>query len=263
MFKRIIFKKLHLSDINPRICGLKDYEPGESVSNRRIERYVLHYVTGGRGIYLVDDRRWEVEEGEIFVSHPGEATTYVSDREQPMSYIWVSFDCAPAFAELLQEDIIPAQWAKAIFVDILQCSESAVPEWAVCGGLYRFFVGLAQRQMGAEEIGRDYVGRAAHYIQTNLSEDIRVADLAADLGLSRSYFCRLFKTQLGVSPQEYLVLHRLERAAVLMTEQNLSQKEAALRVGYEDICTFSRMFKRKYGISPGEYVKSHRQKNVT
>ena len=227
--------------------------------NRCIQGYVLHYVTHGRGMYFVGDRSWHVEEGEIFVSHPGEATTYTSDRDTPMGYIWVSFDCAPAFAELLQGDIISAPWAKVIFTDILRCSESAVPEWAICAGLYQFFVGLAQRQIDPAEAGQDYVGRAVHYIQTNLSEEIRVADLAGDLGLSRSYFCRIFKEQLGQSPQEYLVTHRMERAAVLMTEQNLSQKEAALRVGYQDICTFSRMFKRKYGISPGEYVREYKK----
>lgn len=255
MFKRIILKDLRLSDLNPRICGYKNYEPGEEVGNRRIQGYVLHYVTQGRGVYLVGDRRWEVAEGEIFVSHPGESTTYISHKEHPMTYIWVSFDCAPTFAELLQEDIISAPWAKAIFAEMLRCSESAVPEWAICAGLYQFFVGLAQRRLTGEETGRDYVDRAVHFIQTNVSENIRVADLAADLGLSRSYFCRIFTKQMGQSPQEYLVSYRLEHAADLLTEQGLSQKEAALRVGYPDVCTFSRMFKRKYGISPGEYVK--------
>lgn len=255
MLKRVILKNLGLQDLKPRVYGIKDFESGETLHNRRIAGHVLHYVTHGQGIYLVGDRRWPVEEGEIFVSHPGETTTYVSDRENPMSYIWVSFDCTPVFADMLQTDIIAAPWAKNIFADMLRSSETAVPEWTICACLHQFFVGLAQRQAVHTNTETDYVNLAVHYIQSNFSEDIRIADLAADLGLNRSYFCRIFKEQMGVPPQEYLVTHRLETAAELLTELGLSQKEVILRVGYQDVSTFSRMFKRKYGMSPGEYVR--------
>ena len=259
MYKRVILKNLGLQDLNPRVCGVKDYEPGEMVHNRRIAGIVLHYVTHGKGLYLVGDRRWEVSEGEIFVSHPGESTTYISDEEHPMTYIWVSFDCAPTFGDMLQTDLISAPWAKTVFSEILRSGETAVPEWTVCACLHQFFVGLVQQQAVHRKTDTDYVNTAVHYIQSNFSEDIRIADLAADLGLNRSYFCRIFKEQMGQSPQEYLVSHRLERAAALLTGHGLSQKEVILRVGYQDVSTFSRMFKRKYGISPGEYVREYRK----
>lgn len=255
MFKRVILKNLGLQDLNPRVCGTKDFEPGEMVYTRRIAGHVLHYVTHGRGIHLVGDRSWPVEEGEIFISHPGETTTYISDRENPMGYIWVSFDCTPAFADMLQTDVISAPWAKTIFLEILRSSETAVPEWTICACLHQFFVGLVQRQAVHTNRDVDYVNLAAHYMQSNLPEDISISDLAADLGLNRSYFCRIFKEQMGQSPQAYLVSLRLETAAELLTEQGLSQKEVILRVGYHDVSTFSRMFKRKFGISPGEYVR--------
>ena len=255
MFKRVILKNLGLQDLNPKVYGIKDFEAGEVIHNRRIAGNVLHYVTHGRGMHLVGDRRWPVEEGDIFISHPGETTTYISDREAPMGYIWVSFDCTSAFSDLLRTDIISAPWAKTLFLEILRSSETAVPEWTVCACLHQFFVGLVQRQAVHRKTDIDYVNLAVHYIQSNLSEDIRIADLAADLGLNRSYFCRIFKEQMGLPPQEYLVMCRLEMAAELLMGHGLSQKEVILRVGYQDVSTFSRMFKRKYGMSPGEYVR--------
>ena len=258
MIKRVILKNLGLKDLQPRVYGIKDFEPGESVFNRRIEGYVLHYVTQGRGLYSEGTHNWPVEAGDIFISHPGEATVYTSDREQPMTYIWVSFDCNEEFAAYLEQPLITAPWAKSIFTDVLRSGETAVPEWTICACLHQFFVGLVQRQAVYTAPDTDYVNLAVHYIQNNLSEDIRIADLAADLGLNRSYFCRIFKEQMGVPPQEYLVTYRLETAAEFLTKQGFSQKEAALRVGYDDVCTFSRMFKRKYGISPGEYRKRNK-----
>lgn len=255
MYKRVILKNLGLQDLQPRVYGIKDFAPGESAFNRRIKGYVLHYVTNGQGLYSAGAHDWPVEAGDIFISYPGAATVYTSGREQPMTYIWVSFDCVEDFAAYLEQPVISAPWAKSIFFDILRSGETAVPEWTICAGLYQFFVGLAQRQAVHTMPEADYVNLAAHYIQNNLSEDIRIADLAADLGLNRSYFCRIFKEQMGLPPQEYLVSYRLETAAELLADQGLSQKEAALRVGYSDVCSFSRMFKRKYGIAPGEYVR--------
>ena len=117
-----------------------------------------------------------------------------------------------------------------------------------------------QRTFEIIEIGApdDYVSRAVNFIQTNYPDSIQIADIAADLGLSRNYFCRIFKQQMGLSPQEYLVSYRLTKAAELLVDRNISQKEAAMQVGYPDVCAFSRMFKRKYGVAPGTYVAEKR-----
>ena len=80
------------------------------------------------------------------------------------------------------------------------------------------------------------------------------------LGLNRSYFCRIFKQQLGVSPQDYIVSYRLEQAERLLTTSKLTQKEIALRVGYPDVYALSRMFKRRYGIAPGHFRALHMKK---
>ena len=141
----------------------------------------------------------------------------------------------------------------------MACSESAAPEWAICARLYDFFAELARRQPTEILPRDDYVSRAVNFIQTNYPDNIQIADIAADLGLSRHYFCRIFKQQMGLSPQEYLVSYRLDVAARLLLEQQISQKEAALQVGYPDVCAFSRMFKRKYGVAPGVYVTQQKR----
>ena len=63
----------------------------------------------------------------------------------------------------------------------------------------------------------NYVGQAVNYIESNDSQPMRVQDIASGLGLNRSYFCRLFRQQTGLSPQEYIVSCRLAKAAQFMT----------------------------------------------
>jgi len=258
LYRPILLRNLELDDIDPRVCGIHACKPGEVYPTHRIERHVLHFVTQGQGIYVADGKRYAVGPGDLFVSHPGYVTSYLADRQEPFTYIWVSFHCKECFARLLVRDVFSAPWARPMFSKIIGCHETAVPEWAVCTQLYEFFLQLAAKQAAPHVSHADYVSRAVDYMQSNYSAPIGIAELAADLGLSRSYFCRLFKAQTGLSPKEYLVSCRLEQAAILLTEHGLSQKEAAQQVGYNDVVTFSRMFRQKYGIPPGEFVRQTR-----
>ena len=263
MEKRVLLKNLQLIDINPRVCGTKSYEQRDYFPPHHIQRHVLHYVTKGKGRYLFNGQELPVREGDIFVCHPGYFTSYIPDPEDPFAYIWVSFDCAPSFAALMNREVFPAPWSRPIFEQMLSAGETAAPEWTVCARLYDFFAALAQQKPVTSPPPDDYVSRAVNFIQTNYSDSIQIADIAADLGLSRNYFCRIFKQQMGLSPQEYLVSHRLTVAANLLVDLGLTQKEAALQVGYPDVCAFSRMFKRKYGVAPGVYVAEARKNMQT
>lgn len=258
MFKPILLENRQLKDINPRVCGIHRCEPGEITPRHHIQRYVLHYVTQGKGTYLCNDRSYPVGSGDIFLSYRGYSTSYVAHESEPFTYIWVSFSCTEPFSTLLTEDVLHAPWAQAYFSRILKCQDTAVAEWAICSQLYGFFNELASRKNGKREHKEDYVNRAMNYIHANYPEELRVSEMAEDLGLSRNHFSRLFKARTGKSPQAYLVDYRMTKAVELLTREGFSQKETAYRVGYPDVYTFSRMFKRKYGMAPGVYVRSQK-----
>jgi len=254
MEKRVLLRDLKLTDINPQIFGVKSYNSNEKYPMHRIRRHVLHYVTNGRGTYLCNGQEHPVSMGDIFVCHPGYLVSYVPDAADPFSYIWVSFDCTAAFSGLLNRNVFSAVWAQNIFERLLQAGETSSPEWGICACLYAFFAELAQLSPSVVPQPDDYVSRAVSFIQTNYPDPIRISDIAADLGLSRNYFCRIFHEKTGMSPQQYLVSCRMTAAVGLLTDQGLSQKETALQVGYPDVCAFSRMFKRVFGEAPGAYV---------
>lgn len=92
--------------------------------------------------------------------------------------------------------------------------------------------------------------RAIAYINDLLGENIGLADMARELNLSQYYFCRLFKQSTGLSPYQYLIQQRVERAKQLLLQGNVSIADVASAVGFSDQSQLTRHFKRRFGITP-------------
>jgi len=83
-----------------------------------------------------------------------------------------------------------------------------------------------------------------------------IAGLAADHGLSPSAFRRAFRAASGLSPREWAIHARLEKARDLLADTRLSVGEIAERLGYRDVHFFSRQFARHTGLPPLAWRKS-------
>jgi AraC family transcriptional regulator len=82
------------------------------------------------------------------------------------------------------------------------------------------------------------------YINDALDQDIKLADLAQLLGMSQSHFSRLFKRSMGLSPHQYLLHQRVERAKQLLKYTNQSLVEIALACGFDSHSHLSRQFRQ-------------------
>jgi len=78
-----------------------------------------------------------------------------------------------------------------------------------------------------------------------------VADMASEMGTSRSVFAERFAELTHSTPQQYLGNLRMRLASQWISQDNLSLDEIADRLGYGSTASFSRAFKRMAGISPG------------
>lgn len=94
---------------------------------------------------------------------------------------------------------------------------------------------------------------AISFLQANLHRAITIAEVAQSVDLSRSRLSYLFKTQVGVSPFQYLKKARIERARELLETSIMSVKVIAAEVGYNDCTHFMRDFKKAYGSRPSEH----------
>jgi AraC family transcriptional regulator len=95
--------------------------------------------------------------------------------------------------------------------------------------------------------------RLTEWMAEHLSEDLELEQLAAQTGLSKFHFHRLFKAAVGVSPSRYHLNLRMEQAKRLLRETKQSIVAVGLEVGYANPSHFAQLFRRETGLSPSEY----------
>ncbi len=93
------------------------------------------------------------------------------------------------------------------------------------------------------------------YVQAHLREPIRLEELAALVFLSPYHFCRVFKRTTGLTPHQFVIQQRLERAVALLRCSGLNVSQVAESVGYASPTHFAQLLMRHTGRLPTEYLK--------
>jgi transcriptional regulator GlxA family with amidase domain len=93
-------------------------------------------------------------------------------------------------------------------------------------------------------------------MEENISQKINLQQIADSLNLSKFYFSKKFLQHTGVSPIRYFLELKIKHACKLLDESNISVKDVALQIGYDDPYYFSRLFKKIMGLSPTQYRQS-------
>lgn len=98
--------------------------------------------------------------------------------------------------------------------------------------------------------------KVREYIQKNLHQEIKLIELAAIAQMSPYHFLRLFKQTTHVTPHQYILQCRIEKAKFLLQQRQLSIAEIASRVGFCDQSHLSRCFKRSLGVTPRQFQQA-------
>ncbi len=103
-------------------------------------------------------------------------------------------------------------------------------------------------------LSRSHLKQSIDYIDAHLREEISLEEIANYIGLSRYYFCRLFKKSIGITPYQYIIRCRVEQAKKLLKKRNLSLSEVALTCGFSHQSHLHRHFKRLTGVTPKQFI---------
>lgn len=93
------------------------------------------------------------------------------------------------------------------------------------------------------------------FVEENLGDDLGLVELARLAGYSPDHFARQFKRTFRVSPYQYILQRRIERAKSLLRDPRRAIADVALACGFSSQAHLSAIFKRTTGVSPGLYRK--------
>lgn len=95
---------------------------------------------------------------------------------------------------------------------------------------------------------------AKKYLSQDLDIRISLTDVAQKVNVSQFHFLRMFKRYMGVSPHQYRIQTRVQRAKNLL-QKEVPLVEVALETGFNDQSHFTNTFKRYAGVTPKKYIK--------
>lgn len=103
------------------------------------------------------------------------------------------------------------------------------------------------------EMEDNRIVKAVHYIHKHITETIELEKLAEIACLSKDHFIRLFKKGMRTTPLQYINQKKIEKAQLFLITEELTVKEIAFRLAFEDYSYFNRLFKKITGVTPQEY----------
>lgn len=230
------------------------------------QHYLLHYVIEGKGHFATDEKHYNLTAGQAFLICPNIVTSYFADEKYPWNYMWIEFDGLKAKEYLNQAGL---DRDKPIYIS--NNNNSDVKKYLshiienpresslnMMGYMYLFLDSLIKTSINrkftkTDDLKNFYVREALNYIERCYGTDMSIEDIANYCGLNRNYFSKLFKELINLSPQEFLMKYRMNKACELLLNEELLIGTIATSVGYPNQLHFSRAFKRVYNISPREW----------
>jgi AraC-like DNA-binding protein len=227
----------------------------------------IYYVLNGTCSYSDAKRNLSFADGHLYLLPQYSAYNLEQDISDPFFVLWQHVRVAGCCVrEIVDINIVEgsAQWH---ILRALEClTEGTLIECAAnepaalqqqLTALLTALIATLESKGGTLFSPLDLrLGKVWAYVQAASIGEITVQEMANRANMERSYFSRLFRQQIGVSPQQWLLMTRLTYAAQLLKEGRTVAETANL-LGYADSKAFSRAFLQQMHSTPSAYHKSH------
>ncbi len=240
------------------------------INRRTYPYYVLEIPIRGKCDIKIDAKDYCLERGVLGAITPDVAHHYKCNAKEPMEHIFIAFtgsqakelyeNCGLADSNVVElANPVEIQYlAEAILRKGLEKTQYS---HELCCSYLRTLLleqAAAEAQIGKSACASTQTYRKClHFIDENFSSISSPSQVADTFDINVRYLSRLFKRFGNTSPLNYIMRLKLNKAASMLLTSNLSVKEIAELVGFEDQFHFSRNFKKLHNLSPQHYRDRH------
>jgi len=240
---------------------------------RVLQEYQINYITEGSGVFETSTDQFQVVPGSMLILRPGMWHRYKPDPQTGWNEHYIGFNgnfCENLFCEGFFQAGKPVLFVgfqesllKLFFEIVQSVKDEKTGHQQVSAAntmlmLSKILSVVRNQEFAGKSIERT-IRKACMYFRENLNTNVNIEKLATDLNVGYSYFRQMFRKYTGISPTQYHLSLRIQKAKDLLVSTDQSFKEIALDLGFESYFYFSRIFKEKTGESPQEFRKGHKQ----
>lgn len=246
----------------------------------------LHYIVKGSGHFFIDDSEYDVNEGDIIYISPKLIHSGKSVNNDLLAICYM-FECDYLLSrnrEHNTDKYISSLLKTKITTPVIHKGDSGYDELKkslktidsciyeknfvyqleIKKQLYELLINLYKtgylsvgEKNDAPSQGHRVIKKSIRYIQLNSGNPLSIDEIASHVGLSPSYFMKVFKQYTKMTCVEYINSFRLNNAITMLRETDDSILQIANTCGYRNLSLFNREFKRYYNITPSKYRKKY------
>ena len=220
------------------------------------------YVIEGKSEICIDLKKFKISTGDFIIVPKGSIHYIIGNDNTKISFIALVFNLSLIEGNNLDYSQInfinPILQNKLFFKNLITFNDSSYSDIINSFNLLskeNYITIKIENENYNNLIKIEKLKEVIKFIQTNYKSHISTKDLANIAKYSEYHFLRFFKNETGKTCTQYINNFRVEKAAILLSNTNLSITDIAYEVGFGDISYFIKTFKKQMSISPAKYRK--------
>lgn len=251
---------LKIADMNYILY--RSYKPGFNIRIGGFVQSSVFFVTKGTLTILVDENKYFLNTGELFCKDVWQPIEVRNESAENVCYFVVTFNFEEGYSfekYSLDKKIVPItpNPLEEIFIRLEDAYErrdvaSKIIQKAI---LYELFYKIIKLQLSLEVTGKNEIkiAEAVGYINRNIARKISLLELCEITNYSEPHLRRLFYEKFSLSPLNYIMKIRIEKAKEIIAIEDLPVSAVASLCGFDNPSYFIKQFKKQVGVTPKEY----------
>ncbi len=265
---------LTMSDLSyfcfPESVGHFTEHPNHSVARDAgaLNNFNIHFVASGRGYVEIEGKVHELQSGQAVLYFPMQQQRYYSSKEDPWDIRWVHFYGNRLYDYMyelgLHKTMLwslrqPGAWMEAHLALLTEAEENRMLHPSLLStltyGVIAEFVGQAVPLADTRSNkSTSRIHELLPMMQQEACKPFLLQEWADRAGVSTYYFCKLFRSELGIAPMDFITRSRLQMAKQWLLERpDAPIGEIAAEAGYANASYFNRKFMMHEGMTPTQY----------
>lgn len=268
---------INVDNFNPKILYTfeKKYSDDSSTKVHNHDFLSLIYLLSGSCSYLINDIPYKIKKGDILILNPGVTHGKILGTVSDLVEFHAGFENIQIknlpHNHLISDSFTPIISTTNFDQEFFKCSMDILNEQSKNDsgselmlkslGMKLLVLLLRATYVNSDSMKKGtinfdtydklaIVNTIIEFINDNYMRELSLDVISQNMYLSPAYISKIFKEETGESPINYLIKVRLAKAAEYIKAGNMSIKEVASAIGYNDAYHFSKLFKKYYGYPP-------------